>query len=697
MSKKIIFGVSILLVFFSPFAGIGNFYVQAQVGGEGASISLNPSSGTFIVNNTFDVSIILNTNKRSVNAVDAIITFPPDKLQVVSPSLGKSIVGIWATPPTFNNQDGTLRFQGGIPSPGVNTSSGIISTITFRVKSIGTATVNLSDQSKVFLNDGLGTNVLTTKSGGIYNLVLPPPAGPIVISPTHPDQSKWATNTTALFEWSAESGITGYSYMLDEEPVNTPDDISEGSNAGVAYKNLKDETHYFHIKSLKNGTWGGVTHYAIKIDGTSPAEFKVSISPDIRTTSRLPIIDFITTDNLSGIDHYELKIVPLTPQNIEPTSSGNENFFIETQGRYIPPKELLLGDYDIIVHAFDVAGNVREVTQQLSVVNPIFSTTEFGLGIGGKFVIPWIYIFMTGISLILILMYTLWIALKSHRNAKTKELEGALSDPEIQERLKYLKEKQRLYAKTAGAVKHLVIFFIAYAILLGALSAPSASVKAAEFATLVPPTITSISKATTNDKLFYVGGNTEITGAEIIIYLQNTQDNQVLISTISADEKGAWFYTHPKPLTSGRYLLWTQLKVGNEFSPPGPQNEITVSRTAFQIGFLKLSYEIIYFVLALLLFLIVITLAILNIYHYYQAKGKYTRLIKEIKEAEEAIKQGFATLQNDITQELAVIHQVKLTKSLSREEEAKEEQLLKDLREITQHIKKEVADIGKTA
>ena len=118
---------------------------------------------------------------------------------------------------------------------------------------------------------------------------------------------------------------------------------------------------------------------------------------------------------------------------------------------------------------------------------------------------------------------------------------------------------------------------------------------------------------------------------------------------------------------------------------------------AFQIGFLKLSYEIIYFVLALLLFLIVITLAILNIYHYYQAKGKYTRLIKEIKEAEEAIKQGFATLQNDITQELAVIHQVKLTKSLSREEEAKEEQLLKDLREITQHIKKEVADIGKTA
>ncbi len=692
MPKKIIFGVAILVALFSPFAGVSNFYVQAQIGGEGASISLNPSSGTFIVNNTFDVSIILNTNKRSINAVDAIITFPPDKLQVVSPSLGKSIVGIWATPPTFNNQDGTLRFQGGIPSPGINTSSGIISTITFRVKSIGTATVNLSDQSKVFLNDGLGTNVLTTKSGGIYNLVLPPPAGPIVISPTHPDQSKWATNTTAIFEWTAEAGVTGYSYMLNEEPVDSPDDISEGSNTGVAYKNLKDETHYFHIKSLKNRTWGGVTHYAIKIDGTPPAEFKINISPNSRTTSRLPIIDFLTTDNFSGIDHYELKIVPITPQNIEPTS-GNENFFIETQGRYIPPTELSLGDYDIIVRAFDVAGNLREVTQQLNIVNPLFSTTESGLGIGGKFVIPWIYIFITGISLVLMLMYTLWVALRSHRNAKTKELEGALGDPEIQERLKYLKDKQKLYHKSVGAVKHLIVLFIVYGILQGVSAIPSSRAKAAEFATLVPPNITSISRSTTNDKLFYVGGNTEITGAEVIIYLQNTQDNQVLVNTISADEKGAWFYTHPKPLTSGRYLLWTQLKVGNEFSPPSPQSEITVSRTAFQIGILKLSYEIIYLTLAILLFLIVIVLAALNIYHYYQAKGKYTRLIKEIREAEEAIKQGFATLQHDITQELAVIHQVKLTKSLSREEEEKEKQLLKDLREVTQHVKKEVADI----
>lgn len=655
---------------------------------------MNPSSGSFIVNNTFDVSVILNTNGRSVNAVDAIITFPPDRLQVVSPSLGRSIIGIWASPPTFNNQDGTLRFQGGIPSPGINTSSGIISTITFRVKSIGTATVNFSDESKVFLNDGLGTNILTTKGGGIYSLILPPPAGPTVISPTHPDQTKWMTNTTVLFEWSAEPDVTGYSYMLNEEPVNTPDDISEGINTGVAYKNLQDGTHYFHIKALKNKFWGGVTHYAVKIDGTPPAEFKINISPGTRTTSRLPIIDFFTTDNLSGIDHFELKIVPLNPENIG-IEFGTENFFIETQGRYIPPEKLSLGDYDIIVRAYDIAGNVREVVEQLSIVNPIFSTTEAGLGIAGKFIIPWIYVFIIGISIILLLMYTLWVILRVHRTVKVRELEGALSDPAIQERLKYLKEKQKVYSKPAGSVKHLILLIVAGSMILASFFAPSA--KAVEFTSLIPPTITTIAGNITNDQLFYVGGSTEITGAEVIIYLQNVQDNQVISSTVMPDEKGEWFYTHREPLISGKYLLWTQLKLGNELSPPGPQNEINVSRTAIQIGGSRLSYETIYLLAALILFLVVLILGVLNIYHYYKARGKHARLMKEVKEAEEAIKRGFTTLQHDITQELAVIHQARLAKTLSREEEEKEKQLMKDLREITEYVKKEVYDIEKTA
>ncbi len=331
--------------------------------------------------------------------------------------------------------------------------------------------------------------------------------------------------------------------------------------------------------------------------------------------------------------------------------------------------------------------------QQLNIVSPFFSTSEEGLGIAGRFVIPWIYVFITIITLILLLMYSLWIVTRVHRTTKVRELEGILNDPAIRERLKYLKEKQKAYGKTGSASK-LLIFIIASAILFSGLFAPI--IKAVEFAPLVPPTITTIAEEINNDQLFYVGGTTEITGAQVVIYIQNLQDNQVLSANVISDEKGRWFYTHQEPLVSGKYFLWTQLKLGNELSPPSPQKEISVSRTAIQLGGSRISYETVYFLLALILFLIALILGTLNVYHYYQVKGKHGRLMKEIKEAEDAIRKGFATLQHDITQELAVIHQVRLTKALSREEEEKEKQLLKDLREISEYVKKEVFDIEKT-
>ncbi|MBI1839077.1 MAG: hypothetical protein HYR95_02185 [Candidatus Colwellbacteria bacterium] len=691
MFKNFVIYSVLATLLFAPFIG-GGFHANAQEQ-SGASLFLRPSSGTFIVNNTFDVSIILNTNNRSVNAIDAILAFPPDKLQVVSPSLGKSIVGIWATPPTFNNQDGTLRFQGGIPSPGINTSSGVISTITFRVKSVGTATVNILDKSKVFLNDGLGTDILTDKSGGIYNLVLPPPAGPSTISPTHPDQTQWYTNNTIIFEWAGEDKVSGYSYMLNDEPVDTPDDISEGQTTGVAFKNVQDGTHYFHIKSIKNGTWGGVSHYAVKIDATAPAEFKINISPGPKTTSKLPVIDFVTTDNLSGIDHYELKIIPLDPQNLKPLGE-DQRFFVETQGRFIP-EELGLGNYDVIVRAHDKAGNVREVAQSLNIVNPFFSISDSGLIILGKFSMPWVALFITGVLMMLILMYTLWIIFRKHKGREIKELEIALKDPAIKERLKYLREKHKIYA-TKGA-KALAIILVIGGIFAGNIAVSRAQTDGASFTKLVPPVITTTPKKITNDQLFYIGGNTEITGGQVIIYIQNVQDNQVLNATVDSDEKGTWFYTHGSPLTSGNYLVWTQLKVGNEFSPPSPAEEITVNRTAFQIGASLVSYEEIYFLFSLLLFAIVLILAYLNVYHYYKSRGKDERVMKEIKEAEEAIKVGFITLQRDIAGELAIIHNVKLSKEISKEEAEKEKQLLEDLETVNEYIKKEVSDIRKTA
>lgn len=70
-------------------------------------------------------------------------------------------------------------------------------------------------------------------------------------------------------------------------------------------------------------------------------------------------------------------------------------------------------------------------------------------------------------------------------------------------------------------------------------------------------------------------------------------------------------------------------------------------------------------------------------------------LMREVKEAEEAVRRGFAVLKRDIEAELSVIHKAKLNKSLSSEEKQKEDQLLRDLAEMERYIGKEVWDIEK--
>mgnify|MGYP000159149342 CR=1 FL=1 len=158
--------------------------VKATHDGEGALLFIGPSFQNVIVGETFQVSVLLDTNNHTINTIDAKLRFPTDKLQVVSPSVGKSIIGIWTAPPSFNNTTGELHFQGGIPSPGINISQGLISTITFRVKSVGTAGLSFLGDSKILLNDGFGTDILTDTRGGSYRLTLPLPKGPAVTSPT---------------------------------------------------------------------------------------------------------------------------------------------------------------------------------------------------------------------------------------------------------------------------------------------------------------------------------------------------------------------------------------------------------------------------------------------------------------------------------------------------------------------------------
>jgi len=635
-----------------------------------ANLSVSPTSGTFSVGSSFQVQILLDTEEQMVNALDVRLRFPPDIMQVITPTAGQSIVGIWTSPPRFDNQTGEIVFQGGIPE-GINVSRGLVSNITFRARGTGQASFRFGDASRVFLNDGKGTDALNYTQSGLYRFVLPPPEGPLVVSETHSDQTRWYASSDVLLRWQNLIPTSGYSFVLNETPVFNLDNIVNGTGNSVTYKDLKSGTYYFHIKALgKSGVWGGTTHFAINIDTEPPADFSVEVKPSARTTNKNLFLYFSTTDTHSGLDYYEYNVIPLSPKYFVEKANGYQTFFVETDSPEVV--ELGLGKYDVIVRAYDKAGNIRESVKQVRIMTPfIFYATS-----------------KLAALLLIVLILVLFLY---HRKIQKwyKELENRREHKVLPDDIKNKIEELKSYREKYGKLSVFVgVFLLSFFLFSG-------TTIAEESITLTPPLVSTVSRNISNEDIFYIGGKTENSGIDVFIYIQNLRTGETRNFIATSDNKGDWFYRHSDFLSSGEYLLWTQAVLGNLTSPPGPQVTVNVRQTALQFGSNRLSFETLYLIGFILLFIVLVVLSLWTGSIVSRGRKKHLALTKEIKEAEESVRMGFAVLKRGIEAELSVIHKVKLNKNLSEEERQKEEQLLKDLSEMERYIGKEVWDMEK--
>ena len=327
----------------------------------GASLKVTPATGSYEVGGLVDVAFLLDTGGDSVNAVQADILFPPDKLQVVNPVASTSFISIWVSPPSYSNTNGTIHFQGGLPNPGIKTSAGVISTVTFRIKAAGKALIRFAPTSKVLRNDGEGTNILTSTSTAEYTLKLPPPAGPIVSSTTHPEIDHWYSNRDVQVQWAPTDGAVGYSFSFDQNLQQVPDDVIDTTTTNAHLKATSDGIWYFHVRA-KTNIWGGTTTFPVQIDSTPPAAFQPELDKDTIATSEKGTLRWLTSDAVSGIDHYEVKQI-----NLDDTTTGVNTLFVEAASPYII-SPLDKGKYQFVVRAIDRAGNSTDGTVNLAVV-----------------------------------------------------------------------------------------------------------------------------------------------------------------------------------------------------------------------------------------------------------------------------------------------------------------------------------------
>lgn len=408
-----------IIVFLSSAAFVlgVSFAISAKAGG--ASLYLSPNNGTFYVGNTFDVSIFVNTGDKNVNTVRVDLKFDPKKIQLANPTTGKSFISVWIAPPSYSNTEGTLTFQGGLPSPGINTSAGLVSTITFRAISPGDADIHFLNSSQILLDDGNGTNALNSMEMAEYSIAVLPPEGPKVSSLTHFDLNKWRKNNNPTFSWEKTEGVADFSHMIDQDSQGVPDSVSEGPGTSISYSNMQDGIWYFHIKAKKDEAWGGTSHYVALIDSSSPASFQIKVDPAERTAVRQPMISFMTTDALSGIDHYEIKLVDVTADR----ENKEDTFFIETSSPYQLTK-LDLGSYIVVVRAFDKAGNWRDESVKLEIIREGTSISEKGVWSEGSFFSWWPFLLAILIIFIIIfiVLVLMWESEKKKRIVIAKKL-----------------------------------------------------------------------------------------------------------------------------------------------------------------------------------------------------------------------------------------------------------------------------------
>ncbi len=194
---SIFFGV----LFFSFFTAIFPSSALAV-----ANLSLVPASGSYIIGANIPISLTVDSGGDSINAALVDLTFDNTKLNVSSINTSASIFTTWTEYPSFSNSAGTIHFSGGIPHG--YTGVGSIFIINFTGIAQGTGIVDFVAGEQVLLNDGSGTNVFGTATGGVYDILPVPLSVSCSASP-----SSTLINTPVTFS-AAASGETGpYTYV----------------------------------------------------------------------------------------------------------------------------------------------------------------------------------------------------------------------------------------------------------------------------------------------------------------------------------------------------------------------------------------------------------------------------------------------------------------------------------------------------
>lgn len=427
-----------------------------------ATLRIDSSPATLSPGSIATLSVVLNSEGVAINNAEAKIVFPADLLEIVSVSKGGSIFSLWVEEPTYSNISGIIAFNGGIPAPGFTGSYGTAISVVVKAKKVGQAGIIFSDAA-VRANDGLGTNVLNTKTGKTISIIakeepiketpklesVPVVTALQITSPTHPSQESWYKDNSPIYRWKMPEGVTAIQAGIDNNTAGSPRVTYSPVISEKTVKDLDDGIWYFKARARKNGEWGPVSTYIARIDNTAPKNNNVVFTYD--DTKKILNIDADIIDETSGLDYYEIHLNGSILKKVQPKefAGGSYSLAVNTPG-----------DNTIKLVAVDRAGNSVEAlgffkaTAAVEPKEPV-TTKEQSLVTIGSFVVPAIYFVLSLLLTITILMLGAFEFGRRYNKIRNKrKVRAALGDGDHTKILILLKKRLEKHLEILQHTRH---------------------------------------------------------------------------------------------------------------------------------------------------------------------------------------------------------------------------------------------------
>jgi len=183
---------------------------------------------------------------------------------------------------------------------GSKKTSFTIATIKLKATGVGSGAVSVSGASL----KNAGTVVGSGSGGASYTIskALVPPGQVEVSSTTHPDQNTPYEATTIALAWTKASGVTAFSYLLDQVADTTPAAKATSSDIAVDYPDKAVGIYYFHIRAQNADGWGGATHFKINIKEPDPKINEgLSAPSDIKIEKDSTFVNDVEKGTVSGL------------------------------------------------------------------------------------------------------------------------------------------------------------------------------------------------------------------------------------------------------------------------------------------------------------------------------------------------------------------------------------------------------------